>query len=319
MNNQLEPTLDTSLLAQTDQAATRHLDPIALIRMSGKAESTQTQYIRALQPYLDAGGHLADIDALAAYAQGLGTSRRRHLQSALALWSTTVQARIKSQVTPETVITAQAAIMRLQAMTDLIQTKPAKGQKRHIWLSAKQVRDLYNSCGADLVGQRDTVVLGLLVGAGLRRAELAALDWDGVYLKPVKERMRTVVHVLGKGTKTRDVPISDRLATILDGWNAKTGGTGRIARSLGREQRLGESLSETSIFRIARAHGAAIGVPELAAHDLRRTYAQLGYQAGVPISQISTLLGHASVKTTQRYLDLSLDLETTASDFVPFG
>ena len=61
------------------------------------------------------------------------------------------------------------------------------------------------------------------------------------------------------------------------------------------------------------------GLPELAAHDLRRSYAQIGYDSGIPITQISILLGHSSVAVTQRYLNLDLDLECTASDFVPFG
>ena len=83
------------------------------------------------------------------------------------------------------------------------------------------------------------------------------------------------------------------------------------------EQRLGVDLCAVDVFRIVRKHGAMIGLPELAAHDLRRTYAQLGYEAGVSITQISRLLGHASVATTQRYLNLDLDLDTTVSDFIP--
>ena len=50
-----------------------------------------------------------------------------------------------------------------------------------------------------------------------------------------------------------------------------------------------------------------------------RTFAQLAYDAGVPTTQISRLLGHANVGTTQRYLNLDLDLEVTASDFVPLA
>jgi len=38
----------------------------------------------------------------------------------------------------------------------------------------------------------------------------------------------------------------------------------------------------------------------------------------VSIDQISKLLGHASIETTQDYLNIELDLETTISDFVPF-
>ena len=71
-------------------------------------------------------------------------------------------------------------------------------------------------------------------------------------------------------------------------------------------------MSAQGLFNLARKYGAAIGKPELAPHDLRRTYAQIAYEAGVPITQISRLLGHESIETTQRYLNLDLDLETTA-------
>ena len=60
------------------------------------------------------------------------------------------------------------------------------------------------------------------------------------------------------------------------------------------------------------------GLDPFRPHDLRRTYAELGRRAGVSISQISKLLGHASIETTQDYLNIELDLETTISDFVPF-
>ncbi|HET8671919.1 MAG TPA: site-specific integrase, partial [Candidatus Saccharimonadales bacterium] len=75
----------------------------------------------------------------------------------------------------------------------------------------------------------------------------------------------------------------------------------------------------TEDLRLAHEYGKQIGKPGLAPHDLRRTYAQLGYNAGVPITQISVLSGHSSVKTTQEYLNLNLDLESTASDFVPLA
>jgi integrase len=58
--------------------------------------------------------------------------------------------------------------------------------------------------------------------------------------------------------------------------------------------------------------------PELAPHDLRRTYAQIGFEENIPITQLSVLLGHAFVESTMRYLNLELGLEVTVSDFVPF-
>ena len=47
------------------------------------------------------------------------------------------------------------------------------------------------------------------------------------------------------------------------------------------------------------------------------TYAQLDYEDDVAITQLSVLLGHSSVEVTQHYLNLELDIEVTASDFVP--
>jgi len=64
--------------------------------------------------------------------------------------------------------------------------------------------------------------------------------------------------------------------------------------------------------------GKLISKPDLQPHDLRRTYAELGRRAGVPIEQIIILLGHANIKTTQEYLNIELDLEVTVSNFVPF-
>ena len=89
-------------------------------------------------------------------------------------------------------------------------------------------------------------------------------------------------------------------------------------RSLGRNKKPGESISTTGLYYIVQKRGAMIGKPELQPHDLRRTYAELGRRAGVSIEQISKLLGHASIETTQDYLNIELDLETTISDFVPF-
>ena len=307
----------STALTSTTHTGTTPLDPITLIQCSSKAESTKTQYTRALKPYLDAGRNLTNVVDLAEYAATLGQSRRAHLRSAVSLWARATKARIKATVTPETVDRAQAAIMRLDSIGDVIEVPTPKGTKAHTWLSQSQVKALMNTCGEDIVGLRDRVVLGLLVGAGLRRQELADLTWGSVKTQPVGDKMRTVLDVHGKGAKDRVVPISERLVAILNEWAEITGRDGHIARSLGMARRVGESLSGVAIFRVARKRGALIGVPGLAAHDLRRTFAQLGYEAGVPITQISRLLGHSSVQTTERYLNLDLDLEVTVSDFVP--
>ena len=57
---------------------------------------------------------------------------------------------------------------------------------------------------------------------------------------------------------------------------------------------------------------------ELSAHDTRRTFAELLRSAGVGIEIISKLLGHASIETTVRYLDLENGvLEVTPGNYIP--
>jgi integrase/recombinase XerD len=204
-------------------------------------------------------------------------------------------------------------------MQDAVKVHQEKGTKAHTWLSPDQVKQITSLCKDDQEGRRDWIILAVLLGAGLRREELAGLTFDALKQQPIKgDGYRDVLQVKGKGAKKRVVPINAVLAQRLREWKGITGG-GRLARSLGRKKQLQESMSAVAIFKIVAKYGAQIGIPELAPHDLRRTYAQLGYEAGIPITQISQLLGHERVSTTQRYLNLELNLETTASDFIPLS
>lgn len=279
--------------------------------------STREKYRRAILAYLDTGATLADSHALAAHAQTLPHSGRAFLKAAVRLLAGEMTTQLKGNVTPETLTKTQAAIMRLESLTAGIKVSKPKGEKLHTWLSPVQIKKLMDTCShGTLEGRRDWIILALLVGAGLRREELAALTFSHVKTVTTKNKKRTVLSITGKGAKDRTVPINSTLAARLAEWERETGG-GRIARSLGRSQELGDSISAVGIFDVVRKHGARIDLPTLAPHDLRRSYAQAGYEAGVTIAQISTLLGHASIQTTQRYLNLSLDLENTVSDFIP--
>jgi integrase len=300
---------------------------LATIDASHKlADSTKRQYKKALTNYWAATGEsISNTLALAYHAQGLSASSRGFLKAAIRKVTESKVRDIKSNVTPETVDVARAALWRIEAVQDTIEVEASNGKKTHIWLSQSEVRALFVACGNGIVGQRDKVVVGLLVAAGLRREEAAKLRFDDIKVKPMKGnegRYRTVLDIKGKGRKQREVPISDKFAAALEEWR-EVCGDGYVCRSLGMNRELGESLSPVAVFNIVRKRAERIGFdgvkrPKLAAHDLRRTYAQLGLDAGVPITQISILLGHSNVAVTQRYLNLDVDLETTISDFIPF-
>lgn len=303
---------------QTALTTTSPLDLSAIDR-ANLQPSTRAKYKREIEAMSAAGVNPANHAALQQYADGLKSSRKQFLKSALRLMVQGIEQDMKAGATPQNLKQTQAALLRLEAMRSAVQVPQHKGTKAHTWLSQMQVKDLTALCDNTLEGKRDWIVLGLLLGAGLRREELAGLTFDAVKQQPTKGgKMRTVIEVTGKGNKSRVIPIQDKLAAHLNEWRDITGG-GYIARSLGMKKELGDSMSAVAIFQLVNRYGKRIGIDELAPHDLRRTFAQLGYEAGVPITQISTLLGHSSVATTQRYLNLSLDLETTASDFIPLA
>ena len=69
------------------------------------------------------------------------------------------------------------------------------------------------------------------------------------------------------------------------------------------------------------AKGHVIGIKEPAAHHLRRTFAKLVHKGGVGLDQIQLLLGHATIKTTEKYLGVSQNLTDTPCDHLglPLG
>jgi integrase len=75
-------------------------------------------------------------------------------------------------------------------------------------------------------------------------------------------------------------------------------------------------LNEQSIYNIVKEYGVRLGVPTLAPHDLRRTHARLGRDAGADLDQIQAGLGHASVTTTQAYVGGNQNLQRAPGDMI---
>lgn len=287
----------------------------AMITAANLADSTKLKYQSVIAGY---EGSLTDPAGLAAYADTLSNSRKSCLKAVIKLWTNDMIDRVKGGATPDNVNQVQASIYRFESLQTAVTVKASNGEKAHTWLSQSEVKKLMALPDvATAAGLRDKVALGLLVAAGLRREEAVSLAFDAIKMQPIKGKIRTVIEVMGKGQKNRIVPISDVVATCIERWRA-TAGPGLILRSVSQVGEIGDGLSAVGLFKIVRGYGRAMDKPELAPHDLRRTYAQIGYESGVPITQISKLLGHSNIATTQRYLNLSLDLETTVSDFVPF-
>lgn len=317
--------MDTQLTTTTQH--TSQIDPLVLIEGADLGDATKAKYTRVMGQYLATGGDLLDAGALGEFAKGLSNSRRAHLRAAFKIYTDKLCDLTNATANPlaPDVVEREAQMSQAErvykSLAKAIQVKKPKGHKAHTWLSQTQVKALYKATNGGIEGERDRVALGLMVAAGLRCSEAVNLTFDNMVLQPIKntDKFRTVLTFKGKGDKDREVPISDDLANLIDIWGRRIGGQGRIIRALGRNLEPGESMSTVGLFKLVRRYGEKIGKPELAAHDLRRTFAQLAHAAGTPLTQISIILGHESLETTRLYLDLSIDIETTPSDFIPWN
>ena len=166
--------------------------------------------------------------------------------------------------------------------------------------------------GTTAKGVRDRAILAVLLGCGLRRSEVAALE---VHHVQQRDGRWVIVDLVGKGRRTRSVPMPSWAKAALDAWLDSAGiAEGRVFRSLRRGGRLdGAGMTDQAVADVVRAYTAQVGVP-VAAHDLRRTFAKLAMKGGARLEQIQLSLGHASITTTERYLGIEQDLTDAPCD-----
>ncbi|GID92160.1 tyrosine-type recombinase/integrase [Amorphoplanes digitatis] len=156
--------------------------------------------------------------------------------------------------------------------------------------------------------ERDVAVVALALCAGLRLSELLALRAGSLLGRPGERR----VEVAGKGGRPRSVPIGPELDAVVDRYvESRRLRFGRVSPAdplfldrRGRPLRRGglQYLVE-SCYRRA---GIADRVPRGAQlHALRHTFATRLAEDGANASEIMRLLGHASLTTSQGYIEVT--------------
>jgi site-specific recombinase XerD len=154
---------------------------------------------------------------------------------------------------------------------------------------------------ARAVALRDRAILELMYGSGLRVSEVASLTLDNVDLR------RGRVLVFGKGSKERDLPLSDPTRDALMAWIRRgrpiLAADSQPALFLNRKN---DQLGVRDIRRlVGRYGGAALTGRRVTPHTLRHSFATHLLEGGADIRAVQELLGHASVATTQRYTHVS--------------
>jgi integrase/recombinase XerD len=185
------------------------------------------------------------------------------------------------------------------------------------WLMKDQANDLLNAPDPEtLTGKRDRAMLAVLLGCGLRRAELLHIDVADLQQR---EGRWVFPDLTGKGNRRRTVTVPAAVKARIDTWlTAGEIRTGRIFRPINKGDVISgaEIKDEKAVWRLVMRYAKATDLGRLAPHDLRRTCAKLCRKAGGELEQIQLLLGHASIQTTERYLGTEQSLAHAVNDAI---
>jgi len=154
---------------------------------------------------------------------------------------------------------------------------------------------------------RDRAIFELIYSCGLRVGEVTGLDIASV------DAEQALVRVLGKGRKERLVPVGRKaLAALQDYLDTRP--------AAGRDEPLflnhrGSRLNPRSVQRHLKAHLLRAGIlRDASPHALRHSFATHLLDGGADLRAIQELLGHASLSTTQKYTQVSVDQLTRVYD-----
>jgi len=174
----------------------------------------------------------------------------------------------------------------------------------------------FDRSGADpWLEARDTAMVELLYGGGLRVGELVGLD-----AQPGADTQRQgrgwvdlqagEAHVFGKGSKRRSVPVGRAAVAALQAWlvlrAAPFGGEGaaRLDAALFVGHR-GARLTAQSVWLRLRQRSQQAGLTTpVHPHMLRHSFASHLLQSSGDLRAVQELLGHANITTTQVYTRL---------------
>ena len=152
---------------------------------------------------------------------------------------------------------------------------------------------------------RDAAILELFYSSGLRLAELAALEVRDI--DPFSETVR----VLGKGSKERIVPVGEPALEAIQQYRQRA----KVQAGPLFISKLRKRLGASSIWSLVKKYLRLADIPVPASpHKLRHSFATHLLDAGADLRSVQSLLGHASLSTTQIYTHVTTERLKKAYD-----
>ena len=193
-----------------------------------------------------------------------------------------------------------------------------RGNRVRNWLMKEQANSVLNAPNPKtLTGLRDRAILALLLGCGLRRAELLRINFEDLQQR---EGRWVLPDMAGKGNRVRTVTVPAGVKTRIDVWLKASGIDGRPP--LPPCQQGGRACRPRRFGTRKRSGGLSSGMPRPLTLEsshrttFGRTCAKLCRKGGGDLEQIQLLLGHASIQTTERYLGTEQALAHAVNDAI---
>jgi site-specific recombinase XerD len=192
----------------------------------------------------------------------------------------------------------------LSVMNENAPDNPVRLKRHYIRQGRRLPRDVEDDDVAQLFSviesPRDRAMFLLMLRCGLRVGEVRALELGDCYLHPSPGQLPRL-WVRGKGGCQRVAYLSTQALVGLQGWLDERPSVPCSAVFLNR---FNGQFSVTGIQLCLAAYCRKAGI-WLTCHQLRHTFARHLVEAGVPVTSVQRLLGHARMRTTETYLSIS--------------
>ena len=164
-------------------------------------------------------------------------------------------------------------------------------------LSPEDVEQLLNFKPSNTIEIRDMAIVELMYSSGLRVSETVNIN-----ISDFEENM-SFLRVLGKGSKTRLVPMGRFAINAINNWISEREKISNDTDALFLNSK-GSRLSVRSIQLRLKKMAVKQGLPPVHPHMLRHSFATHMLESSGDLRTIQELLGHSSLSTTQIYTKL---------------
>ena len=271
----------------------------------GASKGTLTTYEADLQEFhqiltdeeLTLSGTQADILPLRTYLRVLSEAKSKHgkplVSQSVSRKLSTVRSFLR-YLTNQGIFTMNAGRL----------IKSPKGAKRlpAVFSERSASKALAKPDLSTPTGMRDAAMLELLYSSGLRRAEIAGISFNDMNLTD------GTVRILGKGNKIRIVPVGAKAVKAIEAYI----GVRTEIENIQDKSALfllvnGKRMTAGAVYHIVRKYFQGIeDVGRSHPHMLRHSFATHLLDGGAEIRAVQEMLGHSSLRTTQRYTHLTI-------------